>query len=280
MAYPYFLDLAFVLLFIIATSIFLHQLKFSGTPHQFISILEQQEQSPEPYLKGLHDEKICPLLERYLLVTGALHQKRPKFVRLQVFGSEYRESEAGSYSLSGTTYYSLIKPGFLSRSRIHKNVLLWIDSTWLYSFYSGSISRRICSILPKSCAYSHTLNRNSLIRYICEAVWYPWALEPSPFIRWTTIDDKTSRLTVSFHHFPIHFFVVFSQDGFIEKISKVGKYQTEEGLVRSFTLEARYNHYFHSGGVYVPKETAIEWETPEGDRIIQYQEIKKISFSP
>ncbi|MFW5973406.1 MAG: DUF6920 family protein, partial [Bacteroidota bacterium] len=104
---------------------------------------------------------------------------------------------------------------------------------------------------------------SALVRWIGEAMWFPTALLPREGLRWTSVDDKTARLTVADRSIEVSADFHFDTSGAITGMTAM-RYRDVDGQGVLTPFEGRYNRYERRGDFMIPAEAEVAWLLPEG----------------
>jgi hypothetical protein len=108
----------------------------------------------------------------------------------------------------------------------------------------------------------------TLQRYLAEAPWVPTALLPSAGVRWTTLDDRSARATITDRDAAGRDVTAsvdfrFGERGEISEMS-AERFRDVDGTPVPTAWAGRYWGYERTAGVMVPLEGEIAWVLPSG----------------
>lgn len=106
--------------------------------------------------------------------------------------------------------------------------------------------------------------RDELMRYLAEAAWYPTALLPGQGVRWTALDGRTARATLSDGATSAELDFAFGEDGLVETVRSAARGRLAKGGIVPTPWEGRWSVYRRHGGVLVPERGEVAWLLPEG----------------
>lgn len=244
--------------FIILSFLSIRQVLTERLPSAFIPIIEDSHRFPDPVLHCDHDECLPEPVERYLNLCRVYDRIQPDYAQIAVSG--YEKSHPGSCTrpVRGIHYYSLGKPGFFQTSWIQTGRLTWMRSTRTYSGIQGTMKMHAFSLLPILSVSGMAMSRFALIRYFCEAAWFPWILLPSSFLRWEPENSRMARMVVSYHQVPVSFEVTFSRKGQICTISSREE-KSDDDILSSYDIGVSCKQYNSVNGLTIPTELDIRW---------------------
>lgn len=101
------------------------------------------------------------------------------------------------------------------------------------------------------------MNQSSLHRFL--AAWYPSALEPSKFLRWSAIDASRAEATLSAHGSTVSLEFRFAPTGEIAGIFTPGRWGRFDGRMQKLPWEGRFGSCSEIDGMRVPREGEVAW---------------------
>lgn len=251
------------LLFILLSVLSVRQSLTGRPPSSFIPIIEHSLRFPDPVLHCDHDTSLPVPVEQYLNLSRIHDRDQPDYARIAVSGYEKSHPGSSSCPVRGIHYYSLGKPGFLQTSWVRSGRLTWIRSVKTYSRSQGTMKMRVFSFLPIMSVSGMAMSRLALIRYFCEAVWYPWILLPSSFLRWEPENSLMARMVVSYHQRPVSFNVTFTREGLISGLSSHEE-ESDDDILSSYDVRVVYKRYISLNGLTIPAELEVQWSLHRG----------------
>jgi hypothetical protein len=115
-----------------------------------------------------------------------------------------------------------------------------------------------------SAAGTPEMNAGSLHRFLAEAVWYPTALLPSPYLRWRPLDDSRAVAEMSVHDVSVSLEFRFADTGEVTGIYTPARWGTFPGGFAQRGWEGHFRTYRTLGGVRVPTEADVGWYDGDG----------------
>ncbi len=103
----------------------------------------------------------------------------------------------------------------------------------------------------------------SLARYLAESVWLPTALLPNENVSWTSLCDRSARVTLRDGEHGASLDVRFGAEGQIERFSTL-RYRDVGGALVLTPWAGHLRAYTRIAGMMVPAEAEVEWLPPEG----------------
>jgi hypothetical protein len=103
------------------------------------------------------------------------------------------------------------------------------------------------------------MNSGSLHRYLAEAVWYPTALTPRPWLKWSKIDATRALATLTNHGATVSLEFRFADTGEVTGIYTPGRWGRFSDGFKQVAWEGHFRNYRHWDGVLVPTEGDVGW---------------------
>ena len=190
---------------------------------------------------------------RYALKEG---QPYISYVRLKHRGFFKTAKDKKWTKIKGEQYFTAQEPGFL-----------WKGKTSLFTardMYIGGRGRLVVALFSLFKVVDETgahLDQAELLRWLGESIWFPTNLLPSDRLKWTSLNDHSARVTLSYKEMSVYYDVTFNEKGEIvkletERFMEKGKKEKWIGKVGGYNL---YN------GVRIPTTIKATWKLKEGD---------------
>jgi hypothetical protein len=122
------------------------------------------------------------------------------------------------------------------------------------------------------------LNSGALLRYLAESPWYPTALLPENGVKWTPLDDRRARATLTDSGITVSVEFTFGDTGEIVKMYTTERYALFDGEYRQIPWEGRFSDYAEKDGMLIPLRGEIGWQLPEGFWLFWKGKIEEIHF--
>ena len=118
------------------------------------------------------------------------------------------------------------------------------------------------------------------MRWLAEAAWYPTALLPSQGVRWSAIDDRSARATMSDGALKVTLDFTFDAGtGLIETVRAQARGRTVGDKVELTPWEGRWTAYAERDGMKVPMEGEVAWLTAQGRRAYWRGTVTALAFT-
>jgi hypothetical protein len=110
------------------------------------------------------------------------------------------------------------------------------------------------------------LAEGELMRFLAEAAWYPTALLPSQGVRWTAVDERSARGTLSEGDRAVTMLFTFDEQGLIDTVSATARGRMFRGKTLPTPWQGRFWNYQARDCMRVPLDGEVAWLMPEGPK--------------
>lgn len=161
--------------------------------------------------------------------------------------------------------YSTAPRGFIWDASIRFLPLLPFRVRDSYRDGTGSMVATLAGVVPvANLRGTPGMSEASLLRYLAEAPWFPTALLPSEGVRWTAVDDRTARATLTDRNHTVSMEVHFGDGGEIARVS-ARRGRTLSGRLELTPWEGHFSDTLHEvDGMHIPVSGEVLWVLPEG----------------
>lgn len=130
---------------------------------------------------------------------------------------------------------------------------------------SGAMRARLLGLVPVAdAAGTPGLASGALHRWLAEAVWFPTALLPSPFLQWTAVDDSTALATASAGGTTVSLAYRFGPDSLVRFVETPARMRDVNGEAVPTPWRVALDHWHWRGEVRVPMRGEVTWALPSG----------------
>ena len=172
------------------------------------------------------------------------------------------ESEGGWRRFDATQSYRVIPPGYVWDACIRMAPLVGVHVC--DSYVRGRAAMRGAVLGLVDVVNEHDkpeLGSGALQRYLAEAVLFPTALLPGQGVTWNAIDSTHALATVTDGVTTASLQFEFGSTGDIVAVSTRKRYRAEDGRYVERTWGGAYRRYDARGGMRIPLEAEVYWET-------------------
>ena len=123
------------------------------------------------------------------------------------------------------------------------------------------------------------LNQGELLRFLAEAVWYPTSLLPSQGVVWKSIDQHSSRATLTDGKTTASVVFQFDAEGLITSMRADARcYSVVGDKLMFMPWVGNFREYSVRNGIIIPLYGEVGWEHPEGLRLYFKGTTTKINY--
>lgn len=178
---------------------------------------------------------------------------------------------AGEFNLNdrwipfdSTEHFSANPPAFIWDAEMRMNPLMTVRVRDAYLDGRGAMTGKIFGLFPVVDARDDAkLDTGALMRYLAEAVWLPTALLPSENVRWSAIDENRALATLTDGATIVSLEFIFNDADEITGVFSPARFREMNGEYKPFPWAGRFANYREYGGMRIPSEGEVEWQTPE-----------------
>ncbi len=166
----------------------------------------------------------------------------------------------GSWSrFTATEYVSVYPVGFIWDARIRVMPLL---NAYVHDGYiagEGRMYGKVAAVVPVvNEGGTSEMASGELMRYLCEAAWFPTALLPSAGVSWRGVDDSTAVATLADGSTSVSVDVHFGENGEILRTEAMRYRMVDESSVLTAWI-GHFSEYKRSGNMMTPSKATVEW---------------------
>ncbi|SHN28649.1 DUF6544 family protein [Chitinophaga sp. CF418] len=204
------------------------------------------------------------VVKRWLTHSGILNKAFSGSVHLCQQG-EMRTGNNGKWMpVKAEQWFSTTVPGFLWTAAINMLPLLHLAGKDSYINGKGHMLISFLSTIPVVNAKGPEIDQGSMIRYLAEMVWFPYATV-SDQIRWEEVDELTARATITYGGISASALFRFNEEGdFISLTAK--RYYAAKGrsTLEDWLVETEPGAYRTFEGIRVPDRLQVTWLLKSG----------------
>ncbi|MEM9556415.1 MAG: DUF6544 family protein [Acidobacteriota bacterium] len=188
-----------------------------------------------------------------------------------------KPSAAAWKRFEATQYMSAVPAAFVWDAAVHMAPAVTVRVCDGFVAGSGAMRAELAALVPlvdaTPCA---ELDAGSLQRFLAEAVWLPTALQPSPTLRWSPLDDTPdeacviggirprARATLRSGDTEVTLDFTFDRRGAVIETRGL-RYRDVRGRAVETPWVCRYFDWVSVGGVRVPRRGEAAWVLPDAD---------------
>lgn len=180
---------------------------------------------------------------------------------------EFRADSAGAAwaPFRSVQHFTARAPGFVWAADIRMAPLAHVYVRDELVAGQGAMRARLLGLVPVAdAAGTPGLASGALHRWLGEAAWFPTALLPSPFLRWTAVDDSTAIATATDGGVRVSLTFRFGPDSLLRFVETPGRLRDVNGEPVPTPWRATLAHWHWRGDVRVPMRGEVAWGLPSG----------------
>ena len=190
-----------------------------------------------------------------------------------------RPTPDGWRPFTATEFFVTQPAGFVWDARIRMAPGLPIRVRDAFVGGRGSMHASMLAIWPlASVENTADVAPGALHRYLAEAVWLPTALLPSQGVRWSPIDERHARATITTGDTTVSLDFTFGADGLVQSVFTSARMRDVDGRAIPTPWQGRFARYEERGEIKIPIEGEVEWLLPDGPQVYWRGEITDVDF--
>jgi hypothetical protein len=167
-------------------------------------------------------------------------------------------------SMRAVQHISIAPPGFVWSARIATAGMLGMRVRDEYFHGRSAMRAALEGVVPLvDRRDTPGLAEGALLRYLAEAASVPTALLPSAGVRWTPLDDRSARATLTDAGLTVSMDAHFGPGGEITHVT-AQRYREVDGAGVATPFVGRWGDYRRIDGMLVPHASEALWLLPEG----------------
>lgn len=221
-----------------------------------------------------------PVVQKYFRLV--LDDRSPLIhnVELSQTGGFRAKPEMKSWSaMRAKQQFSTSPRGFVWSAEISMLPGVPISICDSYIEGQGAMKGKLLSLVPIiNTSNKKALNEAALQRYLAEAVWFPTALLPSQGVRWSEIDERSAKATITDHGIRVSMEYTFNEKGEIVSVYTPRRYRGTDGKYIPTPWRGRLSNYTKADGFLIPSYAEAAWLLGEDTYTYWRADIKKINY--
>jgi len=205
-----------------------------------------------------------PIVALWLTHAGVLNRTFNGAVHLYQQGAMRTGNNSKWMPVKAEQWFSAAVPGFLWSADVKMFPLLHLAGKDTYINSKGHMRISLLSVLPFVNATGPEIDLSSMIRYLAEIVWFPYAAV-SHYIRWEEVDNLTARATITYGSNSASALFRFNEEGeFISLTAK--RYYSAKGktTLEDWLVETEPGAYQTFEGIRIPNRLQVSWLLKSG----------------
>ena len=210
-------------------------------------------------LNGEAIRHLPSIVALWLKRSGVLNKSFSGMVHLYQQGEMRTGNNSKWMPVKAQQWFSSTAPGFLWTADVKMFSSLHLAGKDSYINGKGHMLISLHSVLPIVNAKGPEIDQGSMIRYLAEIVWFPYAAV-SHYIRWDEVDDLTARATITYGSMSASALFHFNEEGdFLSLTAK--RYYSAKGrtTLEDWLVETEPGAYQTFEGIRIPNRLQVTW---------------------
>lgn len=216
-------------------------------------------------LDGLPDP-----VQRYFKLVLKERQSYVSYVRMKHDGQFKAGLDKNWINIKGEHYATTQKPGF-----IWKGVTAMFTAQDMYVAAKGRLTVSLLSLATVVNETGEKYNQGELLRWLGESVFYPTNLLPDDRLKWSAINDTTSKLTYNYNGLSLFFNITFNH--FREIIEMETKRYMNKTDLETWIIKV--SNYKEMNNMIIPTAFEVIWRLKKGDFSYAKFYITKLEYN-
>ncbi|PSL34677.1 DUF6544 family protein [Chitinophaga ginsengisoli] len=205
-----------------------------------------------------------PVVVLWLTRSGVLNKAFNGAVHLYQQGAMRTGDNSKWMPVKAEQWFSSAVPGFLWTADVKMFPALHLAGKDSYINGKGHMLISLLSVLPIVNATGPEIDQGSMIRYLAEIVWFPYAAV-SHYIKWEEVDDLTARATITYGGNSASALFHFNEEGDFVSL-KAKRYYSAKGktTLEDWLVETEPGAYQTFEGTRIPNRLQVTWLLKSG----------------
>lgn len=206
-------------------------------------------------------------------------QQRVARARVVHRGSFLVRPPQGWRPFRATQLFSTRPPGFHWEARIRLLPGLGIRVHDAFVDGAGSMRASLLGLFRlASSAGTPEMAAGALQRYLAEAVLQPTALLPCEGVRWTPVDERSARASLTVGSTTVSLQFRFGEGGLVESVFAPDRPRDVRGHGVPTPWQGRWWEYEERDGMRIPRSGEVEWLLPEGPQVYWRGHVTEVFY--
>lgn len=238
----------------------------------------RNSKSNEKIVKQEDLTKLPSVIQKWLYRSNTLGKQMFNEVNLTQSG-EMRTAPDGKWmNFKAEQWFSTSKPGFIWYADVSMFPGIYMTGRDKFINGEGNMLIKLLSLITVVDSKGDEINQGTLLRYIGESVWFPYAALNDYYI-WEEIDPLTAKVTMKDGATQVSGIFRFTEDGDFSSFEAERYYERKEGAsLENWLVTVNENGYKDFDGIRIPAKLSVIWKLKEGDFNWLNLEITDINF--
>lgn len=196
-------------------------------------------------------------VKTWIRKSGIIGSEFPRTMRLSQKARIRNSSDANWMELDAEQYIRIDRPEFIWLAAVPVIPGIHIIAKDSLIGGKGRMKVNLSSFITISDTAGEEVDQGSMLRYLAEIVWYPYA-GIMPFIQWEIVDATHTRAILTYEGQSVQGVFSFNDDGFPDRFV-AERFREMDGKFQQQTWEIKIDDYRQSNGLTVPHSGEAFW---------------------
>lgn len=209
--------------------------------------------------------KLPAVVRKWIHRSNVTGKPAYKTVNLNQTGEMMTTPDGKWMSFRAEQWFTTEKPGFIWQADVSMFPGICMKGRDKFTNGEGNMLIKLLSLFTVVDSKGDEINQGSLLRYIGELVWFPYAAM-NDFYVWEEIDFVTAKITTTQKNITVSGIFKFSEEGDFLSFETQRYFDREEGAtLETWLVKVNENGYRDFDGIRIPAELSVIWKLKEGD---------------
>lgn len=223
--------------------------------------------------------ELPPIVRAYLKRSLPDGAPIPRLASLRQRGGFRLKAGMSFMDMQAEQLFSVQAPGLVwqARMKLIPGLPILVRDTFIAGH--GAFGGRLLGLVTVAAGSGPETDQATLVRYLSEAIWFPYALLPGERLRWESIDARSARALLTDRGRTVTGIYTFDESGRPVAFDADRARDVAGKPVRTpwhVTLEK----HTRMAGVEIPAIGSVTWRLPEGPLEYGRFEVTALAFEP
>lgn len=245
---------------------------------EIASLLSSVNESVGPKDLAARWSQLPEPVQRYLRYAIPAGTPAVRVARLTHGGLFRTKPDQKWRQIKGEEYFSVASPGFIWTASIHPAPFLWITASDRLVCGNGNMLVKVNSVLTIANASGPELDQGASLRWLAEAVWFPYGFV-AECVHWDGIDNDSASATLRQEERSVKAIFQFDEDGRLINVRADRYRDVGAGRFVITPWSGQCSEYREFSGLRVPTLVDVGWEIDQQRFGYARFEIIKIDYN-
>ncbi len=243
---------------------------FTAPAMSFEKMVEREIQSLKEHAKPggimITENSIARLpsnVRRWMHQSNVVGRENPNIVYVIQKGSMRSKPDGKWMPFEAQQYFSINPPSFVWDAKIKAASFIPIAGRDKYEDGKGNMLIKPLFLFTAANSSGKEIDESTLLRYMAEIAWFPQAAV-SNYLKWESINDRQSRVTMSYEGVSASGIYHFNEDGNFAGF-EAQRFYDRNGSYSKETWAVSAAGYKIIDNKFLPNSCQVTWRLKEGD---------------